>query len=172
MTMTSAQRVRLKISDPPKIGAGAGNGDGTAVSFTLSNNNVVSGTAYVIGAGGGWSATGATFDPTGVVTFATRISAGSAFRVSYVYSTFSEDEIAQFLSDGGSVVGAAKEAIVTLMFDGLRRAVWVGVDGSSFDDTKAQTHLRAIYQTLSDELADEATGSGYAASWSLEQGNY
>jgi hypothetical protein len=171
MTLTPAQRVRLKISDPPTLGGGAGVGDGSALSFALSQRNLTSGSAYVA-VGGAWSATGATFDPTGVVTFATAISANSAWRTTYVYSTFSDDEITDFLAVGGSVVGAAIEAAQSLAFDGLRRASWSAPDGSSYSDVAAQRHVLDLIAMLQVEQGDEATVAGSTASWSLTQGDY
>jgi hypothetical protein len=171
MPLTSAERVRLKIQDPPMLGAGAGVGDGTAVTFALPNRNLTSGTAY-LPAAGGWSATGATFDPTGTVTFAARISANSAFRVTYVYSTFSDAEVDEFLTTGGSIIGAAIEACEALMFDGVKRASWSAPDGSSFNDTSAQAHLRELHGILLAQQSDEAVAAGQTASWSLDQGDY
>lgn len=171
MPLTSAERVRLKIQDPPLLGAGAGVGDGTAVVFALPHRNLTSGTAYV-STTIGWSATGAAFDPTGTVTFASRISAGSAFRCTYVYSTFSDAEVDEFLTTGGSIVGAAIEACEALMFDGVKRASWSAPDGSSFNDTAAQGHLRELHAILTAQQADEAIAGGSSASWSLTQGDY
>ena len=175
MTLTSAQSVRLKIQDTPYLGAENLLGDGTAVTFALARRNLSSGSAYVVTTGG-YSATGATFDASGAVTFSGRISANSAFRVTYVYSTFSDDEIDHFLTVGKSVVGAALEAAHALAFDGLRRASWGAPDGARFDDTAAQRHVMDLIKMLEDEEredeADEAIAGGSAASWSLEQGNY
>jgi hypothetical protein len=171
MTLTPAQRVRLKISDPPTLGGGAGVGDGTAVTFALPNRNLSSGSAF-IAVGGAWSGTGATFDPTGLVTFATAISANSAFRCTYVYSTFSEDEIDDFLAVGGSVIGASLEVCESLMFDAAKRASWSAPDGSSYDDTSAQAHLRELHGILLAQQSDEAAAGGSVGSWSLTQGDY
>ena len=171
MTLTTAQRVRLKISDAPVRGEQAGVGDGSAVTFALSQRNLTSGSAYVA-VGGAWSATGATFDPTGAVTFGTAISANSAWRATYVYSTFSEDEITDFLTVGGSVIGAAIEAAQSLAFDGLRRASWAAPDGSSFSDVAAQRHVLDLIAMLEAEQGDEAIAGGSTASWSLTQGDY
>ena len=171
MTLTSAERVRLKIADPPTLGAGAGVGDGTAVTFALPHRNLTSATAY-LSTTNGWSATGATFDPTGAVTFAARISANSAFRVTYVYSVFSDAEVDEFLTTGGSVIGAAVEACEALMFDGVKRASWSAPDGSSYNDTGAQAHLRELHAILTAQQGDEAIAGGSTASWSLDQGSY
>ena len=171
MTLSENQRVRLKVSDPPTLADSVYLGDGTAVSFTLPHRNLTSGTAYVPVAAG-WSATGATFDPTGTVTFSARISAGSAFRTTYVYSTFSEEEITDFLALGGNVIGAALEAAHALAFDGLRRARWSAPDGSSWDDQAAQKHVMDLIAMLETEQGDEAAAAGSAESWSLTQGDY
>jgi hypothetical protein len=171
MTLTSSQRVRLKVADAPVRGEQAGVGDGSAVTFALSQRNLTSGSAFVA-VGGAWSGTGATFDPTGLVTFATAISANSAFRCTYVYSTFSDDEITDFLDVGGSVIGAAIEVCETLMFDGAKRASWSAPDGSSYDDTSAQAHLRDLHRILLAQQSDEAAAGGSVGSWSLTQGDY
>lgn len=171
MPLDSAQRVRLKISDPPVRGEQAGVGDGSALTFALSQRNLTSGSAYVA-VGGAWSATGATFDPTGAVTFAQAISANSAWRTTYVYSTFSDTEIDDFLTVGGSVIGAAIEAAQSLAFDGLRRASWSAPDGSSFSDVQAQRHVLDLIAMLQAEQSDEAVEAGQSGSWSLTQGDY
>lgn len=171
MTLTDAQRVRLKIQDIPAIADLTHAGDGTANTFGLPHRNLVSATAYVPGAGG-WTATGATFDPTGYVQFSAAISANSAFRTRYVYSVFSDAEIDQWLTDGGSVVGAAKEAVQALMFDGTRRARWSSPDGTSWDDTAAIGLLKALYEKLDKEEQDAAIGTGSLGSWSLDQELY
>lgn len=171
MALTSAQSVRLKIADAPALGAVTGVGDGSATTFALAHRNLTSGSAYVIAAGA-WSATGATFDPTGAVTFANVISANSAFRVSYVYSTFSDAEIDHFLTAGGSVIGAALEAAHALAFDGLKRSSWSAPDSSSYDDTAAQRHVIELIGVLEREQGDEAIAGGSTASWSLTQGDY
>lgn len=170
MTLTSAERVRLKIQDQPLRGVGQGVGDGTANSFALLHRNLTSGSAYVMLANG-WSATGATFDPTGTVIFADAISANSAFRVTYVYSFFSDAEIDDFLLEN-SVNDAAMEAVEALMFDSLKRASWSSPDGSAYDDTAAMRQLMDIYDRLQLNENEEGTIAGGAASWSLTQGDY
>lgn len=170
MTLTSAQQVRLKIQDAPIRANDVYYGDGQATVFNLPHRNIASGTAYVL-AGGAWSATGATF-ASGQVAFSGIISANSGFNVRYEYATFSDAEVDHFISAGGSVAGAAKEAVEALMFDGLRRASWAAPDGTSYDDSKAIGLLKQLHDTLSDELEEEATLSGGLASWSVEQGNY
>lgn len=171
MALTTAQRIRVKIQDAPVLVDRVLYGDGTASSYLVPHVNLADGTAYVPGVGG-WSATGATFNPSGLISFATAISANSAFRVVYAYSHFSDDEIDQFLADGGSVLGAAVEAAQALMFDGLKRSRWMASDGSSYDDLAGQAHVRAMYEQLRKELEIEALASGGFQSWSENQAEW
>lgn len=175
MTLTSGERVRLKIQDLPTRMDRQVLGDGTAVTFPLPNRNLTSGTAYVPSPAG-WATTAATFNTSGLVTLTDRVSAGSALRFVYVCSTFSDAEVDQFIEDGQTVRGAAKEALESLMFDGLRRASWAAPDGSEYDDTAALKHLIDLYDRLNAEIKDDdqqaATAGGSADSWSLTQGNY
>lgn len=170
MALSSAEQVRLKVQDAPLRYEAQGVGDGTATNSALLHRNVTSGTAYVIGPLG-WSATGATFNATGLVTFAAPLSAGSAFRVVYVYSFFSDDEIDQFL-EAGSINGAALEAVESLMFDSLKRASWSSPDGSSYNDTAAMRQLMDIYDRLQANESEDGTMAGGTTSWSLAQADY
>lgn len=172
MTLTSAQRVRLKIQDQPLRADLVHYGDGIRSDFPLPHGNITSGTAYVNPGATAWSSTGATFDVTGFISFSSIISANSAFRTVYITTTFSDDEITQFLTDGGSVNGAATEAVTTLMFDSLKRARWTAPDGSSFDDTAAMNQLRALYDMLKKEQEADIIAGGSVDSWSLTQGDY
>ena len=160
-------QVRLRVQDLPLVADVTQHGDGTANTFALAHRNAVSATAFVPGAGGtSWSATGATVDPTGFVSFSGVISANSAYRVRYVHSTFSEDEVGQFITaGGGSVPGAALEACRALMFDSLKRASWAAPDGSQYDDTKAQAQLLALHEQLMTEVANAELTDGGFVSW-------
>lgn len=169
MTLTDRDSVRLKIQDQPLVADVTRHGDGSALTFDLPQRNISSASAFVP-AGNGWSATGATFDASGSVTFSDVISANSAFRVRYVYAIFSDAEIDHFLSVGGTSNGAAREAVETLMFDGLKRSQWRAPDGTSYDDTAAMTLLRDLHRTLSDAAADSAIPGGTLTSWSETQG--
>ena len=171
MPLTTAQQVRLRIQDQATYADATYYGDGTATVFSLPHRNLISGTAYVPG-GTGWTATGAAFDPLGAVSFSGVISANSAWRVRYIHSTFSDDEVDHMIAAGGSVDGAALEAVETLMFDGLRRASWTSPDGAAYDDTAAMKLLNDLYKTLKDAQADEALAGGSIESWSLGQGDY
>jgi hypothetical protein len=168
MSLTTAQRVRLKIADAPRIADLTRYGDGMAVTFTTEHVNLTSGSAFVPN-GAAWTSTGATFNASGFYTFANVISANSAYRVSYVHSIFSDAEIDQFLEDGGSVVGAAVEAVGSLMFDAMRCSRWMASDGSSYDNTSSQSHARSLYDKLLEELEREATTAGSFQSWALNQ---
>lgn len=171
MPLTIAQQIRLRIQDQPVVADATYYGDGSAAVFNLPHRNLASGTAFVPGVGG-WTSTGCTFDASGFVSFSGVISANSAWRARYVHSTFSDDEIEHFAGVGGSVNGAALEAVQTLMFDGLKRAAWASPDGSEFDDTAAMKLLNDLYAALKDESADGAALGGAIESWSLNQGDW
>jgi hypothetical protein len=169
MVLTSAQQVRLGIQDAPTLANDVYYGDGMATGFMLPHRNITTASAFV-SANGGWSATGATFNASGVVAFDTPISANSAFLVTYTYSVFSDDEIDHFLDAGGnSINGARLEAVKTLMFDAIKRARWGAPDGTTFDDTQAQGHLRDMYNKFSNELTQDAIGGGATYSWGANQ---
>ena len=168
MALTTAEQVRLRIQDKPTIFDSTLAGDGSATIFGLGVTNVVSGMAFVPGVGG-WTATGATIDATGFVAFSGAISANSAFRVRGVHTVFSNDEIGHFTAVGGTVAGAALEAVKALMFDSLKRAKWAAPDGTEYDDTAAQQQLQKLYEQLDEEVNEGAVDAGAYASWSLGQ---
>jgi hypothetical protein len=172
MALTEQQKVRVKIQDAPIAENLTRYGDGTAVSFLLPHANVFNAGAYVPVGATAWSATGAAFDPSGVVVFSNVISANSAYNVRYQHTTFSDDEIQNFLDAGGSVVGAALEATEALMFDAVKRARWMASDGTSYDDTSAQNHLREMHAILSTQVEAESSSAGGFGSWSLNQGDW
>lgn len=168
MPLTTAQRVRLRIQDQPTILEHVLYGDGLADTFALPGGVITSATAYVT-SGAAWSATGATF-ASGYVQFSGVISAASGIRARYVRSTFSDDEIDDFVTVGGTVNGASLEAVKTLMFDGLKRSSWTAPDGTSHNDTAAMGLLRDLYAVLDAETEDEAAAAnGGVMSWSEEQ---
>jgi len=167
MVLTTAQQVRLKIQDQARIERKTYTADGITTGYGLQHVNTTTASAFV-NLTGTWSATGATFQ-SGQVVFATPISANSAFLVSYTYSVFSDDEIDHLITAGGSVNGAALEAVTTLMFDSLKRAKWVAPDGTQFDDTMAMNQLNAMYDRLSNEGAQAAIQGGQITSWGENQ---
>lgn len=171
MALTTAQQVRLRIQDAPKVFDTTLFGNGTAVSYPIAYSVVTSATAFVPRGATAWSATGATIE-SGYVTFSDNIAANSAFRVRGVYSVFSDDEIGQFTAAGGNVNGAALEAVQTLMFDSLKRASWSAPDGSRYDDTAAMKLLTDMYDRLKVEQEESAAEGGVISSWALNQENY
>ena len=172
MALTTAQQVRLRIQDIPAVADVTRSFDGSASAFNLEHRNLTSGTAFVPGSNSLWSATGAAFNTSGYVTFSAVISANSAWRARYVHSVFSEDEISHFTAAGGSIAGAAIEAVQALMFDGLKRAKWAAPDGTTYDDTAALDALWKIYSAQKEEIADSETFDGGYDSWSEGQANW
>jgi len=176
MTLTTAQQVRLRIQDIPAVADLTLTFDGSATIFNLENGamvyrNITSATAFVP-VTGIWSATGATFNVSGWVEFSAAGSANSAYRVRFVHSVFSDDEIGHFTAVGGDVVGASLEAVQTLRFDALKRAKWAAPDGTMYDDTAAQKALEKMYEDLkTEQLAAESSDLGFE-SWALGQDWY
>lgn len=171
MTLTTAQQIRLKIADLPRLVDSTYYGDGLASSFLLPHTNLISGTAFVP-ITNSWSATGATFNASGNVSFATAISANSAFRTTYVHSVFSDTEIDHFITAGGNVNGAAIQALHTLMFDAAKRARWMGSDGSQYDDVAAGEYLWKAYSAIKEEVYQEGAAAISMQSWTINQENY
>lgn len=173
--LATAVQIRLRVQDIPTLADVTRAGDGTASSFLLPQRNLTTASAFVpVGAGGGtaWSATGATFNASGMVSFSGAISASSAYRLTYTYSVFGDDEIDHFLTVGGNVNGAAIEAVQVLLFDGLKRASWSSPDGSTYSDVGAIGLLKDLYDILKKEQSQAAIGGGEIASWSTNQELY
>ena len=173
MALTSAQYVRLRMQDQAKLEMNAAYYfDGKATAFSLPHRNITTASAFVLNAAGQWSATGATFNSSGHVAFATALPQNSGFMVHYSYSVFSDDEVDEFISRGGSINGAALEGVRALMFDGLKRARWMGSDGTQFSDVEAMGLLNNIHDRLLNEIQDEAVAQGAIQSWGGTQGDY
>ncbi len=168
MTLTTAQQVRLKIADLPRLADSTYYGDGLASAFLLPHSNLSSGSAYVPGVNT-WTPTGATFNESGMVSFSAAISANSAFRTTYVHSVFSETEISAFIEAGGNVNGAAIQALHTLMFDAAKRARWMGSDGSQFDDVAAGEYLWKAYSAIKEEQLQDGAAAVNLQSWTINQ---
>lgn len=169
MPLTDIQKLRLKIADPPVAENLTLYGDGTATVFKMMHINLANAGAYVPAGGTAWSATGAAVDPSGMFIFNNVISANSAFNVRYQRTNFSDDEIQTFLNDGGSVLGGSLQAIESLMFDAIKRARWMAADGSQYDDTAAQSHLRQMHDVISLQLENEVLSGGGFGSWAVNQ---
>lgn len=172
MPFTDQQAVRATIQDFPTLVDRQIHGDGTASSFLLGHRAITSGSAFVPAGKTAWAGTGATFNESGMVSFARVIPNESAVRLTYVRSVFDDAEIEQFLSAGGSQKGAAKEAVIALMFDGVKRAAWAAPDGTQYDDTAVLAHLRSLYLTLDEAQAQDATAEGGVVEWSINQDCY
>ena len=173
MALTDLQKVRVKIADKPIAENLTRYGDGTAQVIQLAHENVTTASAYVPLNGTAWSATGCTFDASGTLSFSGVISANSAYYVHYIHTVFSDDEISGFLIDGGgSIIGAAAEAVEALMFDSLKRARWMASDGTSYDDTSAQSMLSRMYDAFQKQIEAESTSAGSFGSWSINQGDW
>ncbi len=172
MSLTTAQRVRLRIMDIPAWVDAVYSGNGLAVDFALPDRNIVSGSAYIPIGGTAWSGTGATFNASGVVSFSGVVSAYSAFRVRYVASMFSDTELDDMLERGGTVAGAALEAVSSLMFDGLRRSHWKSPDGTEVNDTAALDYFKTLYQALQAEVSSEVSATGSVIGWAETQEEY
>lgn len=178
--LTTAQQVRLRIADRWRYAEEVRFGDGTASGWKLAQgapfSTLVSASAFLaLPAPTGWSGTGATFDvDLGLVKFSAVITANSAWRVDYRWAVFSDDEIGHFTAVGGTIAGAALEAVRTLEFDSLKRSKWAAPDGTEYDDTMAQAQLLAMKTQLLEETAREEVGAGTGGieSWSEGQANW
>lgn len=171
MTLTTAQQIRLRIQDQPLLYNATLYGDGTANTYYFPQRNITGATAYVPLGNTAWSATGAAWNASGYVQFSGTISANSAFRVTFQYSTFSDDEVDHFVTVGGDVLGASIEAVQTLMFDSLKRASWESPDGTEYDDTAAMRQLNDLYDRLKEEQEEHADYSAGFQSWAIGQGD-
>ena len=177
MPLTFAQQVRTRIADRWRYAEETRFGDGTASGWKLAQgapfSTLVTASAYINAAG--WSSTGATFDTDlGLVKFSAVISANSAWRVDYRWAVFSDDEVGYFTAVGGTVAGAALEAVRALEFDSLKRSKWAAPDGTQYDDTAAMAQLLAMKAQLLEETKLESIGaeSGGIESWSENQANW
>ena len=151
-------------------------GDSTASSFKLQQgapySTIISATASVVSAGVGWSATGATFDASvGYAVFPAAISANTAIRHDYLWSVFSEDEIAYFTAQGG-IPEAVLMGVHTLMGNAWKRGSWAAPDGSRYDDKQAMENLATMRSALRAEMVDDIGPEGGFADWADTQGNY
>lgn len=78
-----------------------------------------------------------------------RLKIGDTSSSAYI---FEDDEITQFLTDGGSVTGGVIEALRTLYIDRAKRAKFCTLPGMSFSDTAALTHLREALKMYGADL--------------------
>lgn len=174
MPLSTGQQVRLRISDRYRYAEEIQYGNGSASGFKLGQgapfSNISAASVYVGTGAGGWSATGGTIDTgLGLVRLSAIISANSAVRFDYQWSVFSDEEVGYFTAVGGTVAGAALEAVRSLMFDSLRRSRWAAPDGTEYDDTAAQKQLIEMEKRLLDEIERADGAQGGIESWSEQQ---
>lgn len=174
MPLSNLDIIRSRIQDYAKAEDIFDYGDGLKTRFNLPHKNIMSATALVVVGGTAYSATAATFNVSGYVTFSSIIPLNTAVNFQYVQSTFSDDEIGYFTaSGGGSVAGAALLAIRALRFDGLKRARWMASNGTQFDSTNAITELGRIESALKAELEEDAAlAGGSVIGWSEGQQDF
>jgi hypothetical protein len=175
MSLTTAEQVRLKIRDPWRRKNETQYGDSTASSFQLTEGSpystIISATASIVN--NGWSATGCTFHTAaGYVEFSGIISANTAIRFDYLWAIFSDDEVENFTAVGGSVNGAAIEAIDSLLFDASKRARWAAPDGSTYDDTQTAKLLLDLREKISAQIVEDIGPQGGFESWVVGQGGW
>ena len=173
--LTTAQQVRLRISDRWRYAEethyGNGSGSGFKVSQGAPFSTLSAFSGYILlPSPTGWSATGGTFDTgLGLAKFSSVVTALTAVRFDYQWALFSDDEIGHFTALGSGVAGAALEAVRVLMFDSLRRSKWAAPDGTEYDDTAAMKQLLEMEKRLIDELARDIGPEGGLESWSENQ---
>lgn len=169
--------VRGRLNDQWRRGSEVHYGDGSASAIQLRQGApysvLCSATASVM-TQGGWSATGGALDTAqGYAAFSGVIGTNTPVRFDYLWAVFSDDDIAYFTGIGGGVAGAALEGIKWLMGDAWKRARWASPDGTQYDDSKALTNLKALYDVLKDEAqGGEGGPEGGFESWSVAQGEY
>jgi hypothetical protein len=121
MALTDLQRLRLKIADRPSVvlNEQIGAGDGATTKFKTQLAPVVSEseTVTVNGAEQTRDTDYSIDDGTGVITFDGAPASEAAIKVSYQWTTFSDEELNDLLDQKGSIVGAAIEAIGWLLAD-------------------------------------------------------
>jgi len=70
---------------------------------------------------------------------------------------FQDDEIALFLSDGGSVAGATIEGLKVLMLDAARREKSFDIKGVKIDDKGRLAALKVAYDLIAADEGDLPT---------------
>lgn len=166
--MEVADQLRLLVRDKPWLVDRTITGDGLSNSFLLPERNITTGSAFITGTNG-WSATGATYNPSGEVLFSSVISAYALVRLRFVASIWSDAEIADFAAEG--LYAGARRAAYELMFDSTKRARWAAPDGSSYDDTAAIRAVEKLIDVLNQQQGEEVVSAGGYAQWSENQPN-
>lgn len=170
----TAVLIRQRIQDSARRANYTLYGDGTAQTFDLQHENVQSASAFV-GIGSpptAWSATGCTFNAGGFVDFSGVISAQTAFNVRYVYNVWSDDVIGEYITAGGSVLGAALLCAYDLLADNVRRSRWMAANGAQYDNIQAGQYVKDMISAFKEEMREDATQYGAMTSWAENQGSY
>ena len=178
MALNTADTLRRRIADRPRLAVENYYGDGTAAQFSISGSPIVTGATSLGGfrpsalvpVGNSWSATGATFDyQLGTVSFSGVISGNSAFQVRYTYGTFSDQEIDQVTGLYGTFQDMQLDLINTLMADSYKRASWGSQGGGSYDDSQTMQNLMLMRSAIFASLTVEQGPIGSAISWGASQ---
>ena len=75
--------------------------------------------------------------------------------------------------EGGTVAGAALQAVRTLRFNAPKRSRWAAPDGTTVDDSKVSQDLKDLEADLQAEVIRYVEGpAGDYASWANEQENW
>lgn len=83
-----------------------------------------------------------------------RLKLGDTSSTAYA---FEDDEITEFLSEGGSVTGATILALRTLYVDRARRGKFLVLPGMTFSDTAALEHIRQALKMYGADLPTIST---------------
>jgi hypothetical protein len=178
MVLNTAETLRRRLNDRPRLGIENYYGDGTANTFQISGVPIVTGCtslgsfqpSALVPVGASWSGTGATFDYNlGLVHFSAAPSANSAFQVMYTYGTFSDQEIDQVTAIHGSFQDMQLDLIDTLMADAYRRARWASQRGAYFDDQGCMANLMMMRSAVFASKVLEVGPIGGIVGWSRTQ---
>jgi hypothetical protein len=157
MALTDLQRVRLAISDKPKITREITVGDGDSKFFKLQNECVQSSPALQVHKNGSMLTEGVDYSVTldqGLVVLSATPTAGDSLTFTYYYTVFTDDEINQFMTDaGGNLTLAAAYALMAWAADAskvARRMTMSG--GGGLGQTVQDTSVAAkeLRQTAKD----------------------
>ena len=163
MPLSSAEQVRLAISDQLQSHEYFTTGDANRLFYRLPHSNafVTELTLDVVfdNGSGGLSVSGNVFVSltTGLAGVRDIFASTDELRFGYRAAAFSPDEIDQFLSVDDTVLSAQIAAVESLMFDGTARASWAMAPGQKYDDTKVLDHLQQMHDKLTRRRMEEVS---------------
>ena len=143
MPLTDRGRVRLTISDKPRIVQEMFAGDGASTVFVLTHPNPTDVSAV---AGG----TGLMFDTTADGKLTLDTAADEVFVATYTSVEYTDDEIDDMLEREGNVNGAALFALRGLIMSDRYR-MWRAPDGTLVNNTILINARLRMYELLSKE---------------------